>query len=182
MAVKTFAVGELVTASDANTYLANSGLVFVKSQTVGSGVSSVTVSSAFSAEYDAYRVVWTGGNGSAAGELSLRLGSSTANYYGFIMYGSYTGATLYGLNDSAQSSFRYVGGLDGFFGSLVFDIVNPFLARVTTINAQGNYGAFSFGTYSGRHAETTSYSAFTITPNAGTLSGGVITVYGYRKA
>lgn len=52
MAIKTFTTGEVLTASDTNTYLANSGLVFVKSQTIGSAVTSVTVSDAFSATYD----------------------------------------------------------------------------------------------------------------------------------
>jgi hypothetical protein len=30
MAIKTFTTGEVLTASDTNTYLANAGLVFVK--------------------------------------------------------------------------------------------------------------------------------------------------------
>jgi hypothetical protein len=40
MAIKTFTTGEVLTASDTNTYLANSGLVYVKSQTIGSGVTA----------------------------------------------------------------------------------------------------------------------------------------------
>lgn len=149
--------------------------------TVGSGNTSVTVNNAFSADYDAYKIIWTNGNASAAGELGLQLGSSTANYFGFLQYGSYTAATLFGVNDNAQSRFRYVGGFDGFYCSLNVDIFGPFLSRVTTISAQGNYGAFSFGTYSGRHADTNSYSSFTLIPGTGTLSGGQICVYGYRK-
>ena len=54
MAIKTFTTGEVLTAADTNTYLANSGLVYVKSQTIGSAVSSVNVTSAFSSTYDNY--------------------------------------------------------------------------------------------------------------------------------
>ena len=57
MAVKTFTTGEVLTASDTNTYLNNGGLVYISGTTVGTGVSSVTVSSAFSSTYDNYRVI-----------------------------------------------------------------------------------------------------------------------------
>ena len=56
MAIKTFTTGEVLTAADTNTYLANSGLVLVKSQTIGTGVASVTISDAFSTTYDNYRI------------------------------------------------------------------------------------------------------------------------------
>jgi hypothetical protein len=57
MAIKTFTTGEVLTASDTNTYLANAGLVYVKSQTIGTGVSSVIVSDCFTTDYDNYKIV-----------------------------------------------------------------------------------------------------------------------------
>ena len=81
MAIKTFTAGEVLNASDTNTYLANSGLVYIKQQTIGNLVPSVTVTDAFSADYDNYRVIVTGGVGSAAQAINLRLGASATGYY-----------------------------------------------------------------------------------------------------
>jgi hypothetical protein len=36
------------------------------------------------------------------------------------------------------------------------------------------------GTTGGYHAVNASYTSFTLTPGSGTISGGVISVYGYR--
>jgi hypothetical protein len=46
---------------------------------------------------------------------------------------------------------------------------------------QASYAAATVaGSSIGLHQVATSYSAFTITPTSGTLTGGTITVYGYR--
>ena len=55
----------------------NSALVLISSTTIGTTVSSVTVSSAFSSTYDAYKIVLTGGVGSASDSaIALKLGST----------------------------------------------------------------------------------------------------------
>ena len=51
MAVKTFSVGETLTASDTNTYLTNGGLVYITEGTA-SNTSAVDVNSVFSSTYD----------------------------------------------------------------------------------------------------------------------------------
>ena len=66
MAVQTFTSGQVLTAADTNTYLANSGLVYVTSGTIGVAVSSVTVSSVFSSTYDSYKIVISGMSTSAS--------------------------------------------------------------------------------------------------------------------
>jgi hypothetical protein len=38
------------------------------------------------------------------------------------------------------------------------------------------------GVFGGYLNDATSYTAFTITASSGTMTGGTITVYGYRKA
>jgi hypothetical protein len=177
MTYPVFSAGEVLGAASMNAV----GLWLVKSQTVGAGVSSVTVTGAFSADYDAYKIVWTGGNGSTGNEIGFRLGSTTSNYYGFLTYGVYTVGTNFGVQDNNTSLFRYAGGADGSYCSLNIDIFQPFLSRITAISASGNYGASAFGNYSGRLADTTSYTAFTLVPGAGTLTGGTIRVYGYRN-
>ena len=55
MAIKTFTTGEVLTASDTNTYLANSGLVYITSTAVSG--STVSVSNCFNSTYDWYKVV-----------------------------------------------------------------------------------------------------------------------------
>ena len=55
MAIKTFTTGEVLTAADTNTYLANSGLVFVASTTF-SASSGVEMSNCFTSTYDNYEV------------------------------------------------------------------------------------------------------------------------------
>ena len=68
-----FTTGQVFTAAAANN-MANSGLTYVKQQTIGNGVASVTVSDAFSATYDNYKIVINGGATSAQTSISLQLG------------------------------------------------------------------------------------------------------------
>jgi hypothetical protein len=179
MATKVFG-SEVLTVSDTNTYLANSGLVYVTSATVGSAVASVTVSNAFNSTYDAYKIVMAGGSSSADCNLKLQLGASTTGYYsaGAIILYSTAGA-FFGADNNAASWTQagYSIASNGYGGSI--ELVNPFLAKYTYIqNLVG--GGSAGGQRTGVHQVATSYSAFTITPDAGTLTGGTITVYGYR--
>jgi len=58
MAIKTFTTGEVLTASDTNTYLANAGLVHIKTATVTNATDSGTTwRSVFNGTYDSYRIV-----------------------------------------------------------------------------------------------------------------------------
>lgn len=177
MAVKTFVVGEVLTSDATNTYLANSGLVFVKSQTVGSGVSSVTVSNAFSATYDNYRIISSGITYSVDNNVRMTLDSANGNYYGSLIYGSYAGGSPINQGDSNTAYFTFGGSA----GGLVIDLLDPFSAFFTEITSRIRYGTV-YGTYTGVQAQAISRSSFTLTPNSGTMAGGTITVYGYRKA
>jgi hypothetical protein len=183
MAIKTFTTGEVLTASDTNTYLANSGLVYVTSVTIGNAVGSVTVNDAFSSLYDNYKIVVSGGVGSTAStSMRLTLGASATAYYGTLAYYSYgVNATNY-AHDNNDTRFSFIGnaGSNQFANS--FDLLNPFLAKWTVIKDSSWVAVNAAGGYSGVHQSAVSYSAFTFTPEAGTLTGGTITVYGYRKA
>lgn len=185
MAIKTFTTGEVLTASDTNTYLANAGLVYVTSTTVGSGVSTVTVSSCFSSSFDNYRIVYFGGTSSTQQELRLQMGSTTTGYYNTLLYGAYSAtpsALAAGLVNTANFGYAGVGDPDGC--SLTVDVMNPNLAKRTVI--AGSFIGMDtdrvFGTTGGFLADTTAYTSFTMTPSTGTITGGTITVYGYRKA
>jgi len=182
MAIKTFTTGEVLTASDTNTYLANSGLVYIKQQTVGNAVASVTVSSAFSTDFDNYKIIYSGGTGSTASTIQLNLGTTTTGYYGTLIYGTTAGVgpTLVAYNNSSQWTHIAGGSSTGIGAD--FDLIAPFLAVRTRLANATYQDDSAVGTTNGFLANTTSYTSFIFTPTVGTLTGGIIYVYGYRKA
>ena len=185
MAVKTFTTGEVLTAADTNTYLANSGLVYVKSQTIGSTVTTVTVNDAFSATYDNYLITINGGTATANTYLSLTLGATAAGYYQAGQSITYAGVSAaVTANNAASWIYGAVGTADSINGWIVLQ--NPNLAKRTYTIVEYIFGNPAGGgdsaAYRGYLNNTTQYTAFTFTAAVGTLTGGTITVYGYRKA
>jgi hypothetical protein len=159
---------------------AASGLTLVSATTIGSTVASVTVSSAFSATYDTYYVTISGGVASTGCDLGLHLGATTSGYKVQLMYATY-GSSLVGAGGSAAASFSYAG--IGNTSTLNMGVVlqNPFLAKPT--QQTGFYASSgAFGPSGGYLDNTTSYTAFTVTPGSGTLTGGTIRVYGYQNS
>jgi agmatine/peptidylarginine deiminase len=49
------------------------GLRLIKTQTIGTSVSSVSITNAFSATYDSYKIIIEGGSMTSDGDLSLNL-------------------------------------------------------------------------------------------------------------
>jgi len=163
-------------------YLLNGGqgLTLVKKQTIGSGVSSVSVSSAFSATYENYKIIISGGAASLNNlPISLVIGNATANYYFLLRYDGYSGAANYATVKGGNTSvWNYVGngGTSGL--SLMADVQSPFLTKVTSFNSS-YYSADNAGTNGGYLGNTTSYTSFGISIGGGTMTGGTIYVYGY---
>jgi hypothetical protein len=188
MAVKTFTTGEVLTAADTNTYLNNGGLVYVKSQTIGSAVGSVTVTDAFSSTYDNYKIMIQGGSASSTLTMRFQLGASTTTYYDALIYViTSTPTTVRATgSDNTNTYWDNCGVTDSTRGHYLFmEIQNPALATYTTAQTQYSY-AFSGDGYIGTntcvHATATAYTGFTVALSSGTMTGGTITVYGYRKA
>ena len=160
-------------------------LTLVSATTIGSAVSSVTVSSAFSATYDVYLVTLSGGAASTNNYGTLQLGSTTSGYYRGVQGRLYGGAADGGGENNASSfNSRLVNGSASGLSGLLW-LVNPFLAKFTYIMAihaaavtDSSTGAYVYG---GFLDNTTSYTAFTLTPNTGTWTGGTIRVYGYAN-
>ena len=181
----TFAAGQILTASDTNTYLTNGGLVYVTEANIGTNVSTVTVSACFSSTYDNYRIVVNVDSVAAGGPYStLQLGSTTTGYYwgmNGVVY-STGAASPIAVNNGA--SWNRLGPLNTTGGSYSVDILNPFRTQRTVIVS--NYTDFSTagsaGVGSGFLNDTTSYQSFTIGLTASTMTGGKIRVYGYRQA
>jgi hypothetical protein len=155
------------------------GLRLVKKQVIGSGVSSVNVTSAFSATYEAYKIVVTGGVASTSPNLGLKLGASATGYYEVLRYNTFsTGAAQTPAGTNNGSSWAFVGNAST--DAIAFDVNlrNPFLAKWTYFDSY-YIATGTTGNDSGVHQVATSYTDFTITPSAGTLTGGTIYVYGY---
>lgn len=185
MAIKTFTDNTSLSASDINSFLANSGLVFVKQVTVGSAVSTVNITSCFSSTFINYVISFNGIAATVNGTtINFKLlQSSTATTLGF--YGN----TFYvisgaagGLTNAnfANQSFAEMGSMTtGAANTGIMQLQSPFAAEYTRaqfMNSDNNYLRWSSSYYNG----TTSFDGIQILPGGGTMTGGKITIYGYR--
>jgi hypothetical protein len=159
------------------------GLQLIKSQTVGTAVSSVTVSDVFSSEYQNYRIIYTDGGASSTSNISMKLGSTTTGYYGYLTYGVSSTTTLFGVNSNNTAAWNYIGDTTSNGATVDCDIFNPFLSIRTQLSARymGTAAGAAFGIYNALLSNSTSYTSFTLTPGVGTITGGTIRVYGYRN-
>ena len=172
-----FTTGQVLTAAQMNAV----GLWLVKKQTIGAGVGTLTVTDAFSTDYENYRIIISGGVASTTTVLQTQLGATATGYY----YGgdarTYAGVTL---NVQGALVTNWYAG-EGSVNTLEMDILikNPFTAKNTTFTGQfANARTDGYWLAMGGYlADTTSYTAFTITPSGGaTLTGGTVYVYGLR--
>ena len=183
MAVKTFSTGEVLTASDTNTYLNNGGLVYITQYALSS--TSNPVSNCFTSTYDNYyiQIDYTAASAGTS-QLQLRLRASgtdaATNYYSGINYVTWSGTGgAFGQN---PGTYLYVANK----GSSVklgvgMEIHGPKLAEYTSFTwwstAQDNAG------WNGRaiHATSAAYDGFDIISDSGNITGTCY-IFGYRKA
>jgi hypothetical protein len=175
-----YSSGDVLTAADLN---ATSGLVFVKSQTVGSGVSSVTVSNAFSSTFQNYKIIIDGVDASLANNtMEFNFTGSTANYYFAGWYRNYanTVGALNGGSNVAAWPIGYTSTSDSTFCS--FEVFHPYDSTRRAHYASAPSGGNDFvNSYGGQHAIVSSFTGFRIVPGLGTMTGGTIRVYGYNN-
>lgn len=161
----------------------NPGLVFIKAQTIGAAVGSVTVSSAFSSAYENYLITVNGGVASADTALGLQLGSTTTGYYAAASRVNFAGSAFTAA-DSNAAAFTFAGLISTNALNLNAVLQSPNLAKATVINSSAvlpkstGYGQACNGVLE----NTTQYTAFTLTPASGTITGGIIRVYGYLNS
>lgn len=174
----TFSAGSVLTAAQMNAV----GLWLVKTQTVGTAVSSVSVTDAFSSNYDNYLILMSGGTGSTSASIGISLTGSSTGYYGFLTYGDSATNTVQGAGRSNQALLNWVGGVvtAGNTAHVSVQVLGPYKAAYTKFLMGAYQSAGNYGTMNGEHRVATSYTGFTITPDAGTLTGGTIAVYGYK--
>ena len=175
-----FTSGAVLTAAQMNSV----GLWLVKTQTIGTAVSSVTVTGAFSSDFDHYKIIVQADSIAAGGPyMTLQMGSTTTGYYWGAATVVYSTATANNITTNNGTSWDRLGpgGTAGMTGC--YDLLNPFKSENTMIT--GSYAdpstAGSAGTGSGFLNNTTSYTAFTVGVTSSTMTGGTIKVYGYRN-
>ncbi len=161
-------------------YIGMSGLQLIKKQTVGTGVSSVEVTSAFSATYENYRIIYSGGTQSASTFLALKLGASATGYYGNLVYQQMSNlGSVLGTGDNNGAQFTFFGGGDSNASYGSGDLLGAFSTKYTRLINANYLTSGDLGFFSGIHKVAASYTSFTLLPSSGTLTGGTIYVYGY---
>lgn len=184
MAVKTFTSGEVLTAADTNTFLANAGLVYVTSGSFTSST-AVQVNSCFTSTYRDYRVILIATGASATANTFIQLsknGTASATGYGYAGFYAAWGSASFGGTQQGNATTVYLGNTDSGTTTSMFDITffNP-----QTTN-QANYiiqcvGAQNTYMYMGRHGVNDNMDGFKYYPSTGNVTGSYV-VYGLRGA
>jgi hypothetical protein len=177
MTYPTFSTGEVLTSSAMNAV----GLWLVKTQTIGNAVTSVTVTSAFTSDYDNYLITVSGGSNSVSGSaLNLKLGATVTGYYYSLSYSTYN-TTPAATGGSNVGNWDYVGSGQTTGLNAVIELNSPFLSKGTSIRASVANSTFYAGNQAGYLNNSTSYTSFIIATSVGTMTGGTIRVYGLRN-
>jgi hypothetical protein len=190
MAIKTFTAGEILTAADTNTYLANSGLTYITSGALSS--TATNFAGCFTSTYDNYRIVLSSISLSADADIYWRglVGTtpSTSADYSFAFLGIRADNTQQNATNPAVSiaytGITAVGGVGGVIvGSASIDMYGPKLAQRTfsTSNATGYNSGFYCRQGQSHFNLTTSFDGIQFLTTAAPTMTGTVTIFGYRK-
>jgi hypothetical protein len=179
MPLTTYTAGQVLTANSLNDNFGTT-VALVKTQTIGTTVSTVTVTDAFSATYDAYKITLIGGTCSSSNQfINLQLGSTATGYFTGAAGVTYAGVAT--TNSQNNLTLFSLGITNTNGNNLNVDIFAPHLAARTYIGYV-NVSDANARTGGGYQNSNTVFTDFTITPAAGTLTGGEIRVYGYANS
>jgi hypothetical protein len=182
MPVPDFSPGEVLTAAAMDSI----GLWLVKTQTVGTAVSSVTVTNAFSANYDNYRVIYSGGT-QTANDLSMKFGPTSVaghntQYYSTLFYASNNPGAFALAQTTNAGDMAWVGGGSTTATWASFDVFSPNLARWSKVHTGMYQNGNAIGLQTGEHRSTGQFTDLILVAGGGAfMSGGIIRVYGYRN-
>jgi hypothetical protein len=158
-----------------------SALHLVKTQTIGTSVTSVTVTNAFSSAYEDYLILISGGSSVGNSILGFRIGSQTSGYLMTYIYSNYNTSVAADSSTNA-TSIPYAGIVTANGINMNLKVEGPFLSKMTSFTSGvSGLGSSFLGSSVGYLNNTTSYTDFTILSGTN-MTGGVIKVYGHRKA
>jgi hypothetical protein len=175
MTYPTFNNGDPLPASDLNAI----GLWLIKTQAVAAGGTSFTVTGAFSADYDNYKIVFANIGGASGFSVYMTINGSAGATYNYA--GRFWGYAL-AAGDAALATTNLgfwlgIGG-PNFSGSV--EIQKPFLSTPTNMTVQSASSTYT-STGGNWDSNSASSTAFTVTLSGGTLTAGTVSVYGYKK-
>ena len=190
MAIKTFTDNTTLPASDINTYLANSGLVYV----AGGSLSTATTDfvGCFSSTYTNYRIVIDQIAWSGSGDIYFRMLSGSTPYTLADYYWAYNGLNILGTASNSNGNAQTLGFLGAenngannlAVGSLSFDIYAPNASQRTLFEGIGASVITDFASKSGIaiHNQLVAYTGIRLLTNSAVTMTGNVNIYGYRKA
>ena len=194
MAVKSnFASGDVLNASDVNTYLTNGGLVYITQTLVTSGTSSsISFNNVFTSTYDNYRIIFDSWQPSTAGtDLVFRLRNSgtdrTGGNYNSIVTGIYQNSTSTNFTQ-ANGSYLFLGLYNSLntdpYATASIDVYNPQRNDRTFFTGLSAFynGQLGSRTLAGVYWVADQNDGFTLLPTAGNITTLRVRVYGYRQA
>jgi hypothetical protein len=182
MAIKTFTAGSILTASDTNTFLGNSGLVYVGSGSFA-GAASFEMTG-ISSTYTYYRAVFSAITNTTANYQAVLYNGATARnslYYAGVGYAGFDNTTG-GANSSNNTAFFYAGqGSSAYRSQTVMDFRFK-TGEMFTFTLQGfESNTFRSITSGGFRNATDAFDRIRITPSASATATGEWRLYGYRE-
>jgi len=166
--------------------VANQGLTLVKTVSIGSGVTSVTVTDAFSATFENYKVLTNIENASANNDVYFRLGGVSTNTYDRTRQLWFVASTTPGYGaETAQTAGWWGVNRTGEGSDTVSEIFRPYIAKPTTVKSEAFYkdiaGQMQFRLHASIQRGDLSHTSLTLLVSSGTMSNGTIRVYGYNN-
>jgi hypothetical protein len=165
---------------------ASSGLTLISTTTIGTAVTSVVLTNVFSATYDNYKIVLSGGAASATSDGNFVLGAAVTGYYSSFTYANIQAGsvlTSVGQNNSSTAGTIFAYTSNGINGMI--DLYQPFLTSRTNFffTAQTMAVAGTRWQGGGFQDSATSFTGITFSTQSGhTLTGGTIKVYGLANS
>ncbi len=186
MAIKTYTAGAVLTASDMNTYSANSGYVALSKTTI-TAASTQQFTSAFNASYRNYRaVIEVTGSGTSALYLRLLVGSTvqTGNILSIENRTQYSTATM--TVGTRGDQYALNGNIFATYSTFYqIDFCAPFATAYTNWNVTGVSGRSNVDSdmffIGNRNIVTTSIDGFELTTAGAATFTGTMTLYGVRN-
>ena len=181
MSYPTFAVGDVLAASDMNAV----GLWKVASGTTATG-GSVDIASVFSSTYKNYRVIFTNIKPSGTLDIRLRLRTNSTIETSTVYYATnlFAGTTFSTAAENSTQSWRgvFTSNTGGDYNAWIVELQRPNMTRATTVWSQGtgwDGTAVVNRSYTGFLDTNTAYTGMNIFVASGTVTLDYV-VYGYR--
>ena len=186
MSVKTFTT-ETLTSADTNTYLANSGLVYITQATMTGA--TVSIQGCFSATYDSYLLQFTNTRCVGASVCGWRLlnGATPIQTATYNSQRASLQAGAWNTSNQPAQTYGNVMTIDNLINQGgTFTIYNPFLATTTVACGNSMYGgnanACNIELLPTTQTGTTSCDGIQIIGAGTTFTTGKVIVYGFRQS